>query len=82
DPTTLDSIVLFTDDQVHLKSTAALKIGAKLGGLYKISSLLLFIPRVIRDGVYDFIARNRYRWFGRQEACLLPRPEWQSRFLG
>lgn len=76
-----DSIILVDEDGVHLRSTAALRIGASLGFPYSIGRVAFIVPRVIRDSVYDLIARNRYRWFGRQDTCMLPTPEVRARFL-
>jgi predicted DCC family thiol-disulfide oxidoreductase YuxK len=42
----------------------------------------IIVPPFIRNFVYDFIARNRYRWFGKKESCMMPRPEWKQKFLG
>lgn len=82
DPRTLpDSIVLVDHDRVHLRSTAALRIAGMLGFPYSLLRLALVVPRPLRDGVYNFIARHRYRWFGRRDVCMRPRPEWASRFL-
>ncbi|OAV44095.1 thiol-disulfide oxidoreductase DCC family protein [Lewinella sp. 4G2] len=83
DPTTLDSLVLYQDGRAYLYSDAALGAGRELGGLYgKLARAGGFFPRFLRDGVYKFIARNRYRWFGKREECMLPRPEWKARFVG
>lgn len=77
----LDSVVLIHQGKAATKSKAAILLAQQLGGIYSAMSIFLIIPAPIRDIVYDFIARNRYRWFGRSSACLLPRPEWKSRFL-
>lgn len=81
DPAALDSIVLVKDKQAYQKSTAALETAASLGGIYGAATVFKVVPTFIRNAVYDFIARNRYRWFGRSEECWLPRPEWKERFL-
>lgn len=83
DPQKIDSIVLVEPNVAYyLKSTAALQIGKKLGSNYKLlSKILLLIPAFIRDAVYDFIARNRYRWFGKKAQCWIPNPELQKLFL-
>ncbi|TDQ31335.1 thiol-disulfide oxidoreductase DCC family protein [Zeaxanthinibacter enoshimensis] len=78
----LDSIILIEPSVAYYaKSDAALKIGQAFGGGWKLLALLEGIPRPIRDGIYDLVARNRYRWFGKKEACMIPTPELQSRFL-
>lgn len=79
--TPLASIVLIEDGRVYDRSTAVLRIVRRLSGLWPALSLLLAVPRPIRDVVYDWSARRRYRWFGRQDACRVPTPELQSRFL-
>jgi predicted DCC family thiol-disulfide oxidoreductase YuxK len=81
DPAELDSMVLIQNNKAYTKSSAALKTAEGLGGLYSAAGLFMLVPAFIRNGVYDFVARNRYRWFGRSEACWLPRPEWKERFL-
>jgi len=75
------SIVLIADEKVRTKSTAALKICGQLSGGWKLALIFLIIPRFIRDGVYDFVARHRYRWFGKRQECMLPAPELKKRFL-
>ncbi len=76
-----DSVVLVDGDRIFLRSDAPLEIAWHLGGLWKLFYALKIFPRFLRDAIYNWIARNRYRWFGRQEACMLPRPEWKERFL-
>jgi len=83
DPQELSSLVLLEDGIAYTKSDGALRTGALMGGWYRpLARLGQVFPRFLRDGVYDIIARNRYRWFGRQETCWLPRPEWKARFVG
>lgn len=76
-----DSIVLLDADGVHVRSDAALRIAAELGLPWSLLSIARIVPRVIRDAVYDYIARNRYRWFGRRDVCMLPAPGVADRFL-
>lgn len=76
-----DSLVLIADGKVYVKSSAALRIAGLLGFPWLLLKGGLIIPRFIRDAVYDFIARNRYRWFGKQEFCMMPSPELKSRFI-
>jgi len=52
-----------------------------LGGAWRLAALFRLVPRLLRDRLYRWIARNRYRWFGRREACMVPSPEMQGRFL-
>ncbi len=77
----LDSMILVEDGTYYTKSTAALKICKNLKGLWKVFSVLLVIPKPIRDFFYNIVARNRYKWFGKRETCKLPSPEERSRFL-
>jgi predicted DCC family thiol-disulfide oxidoreductase YuxK len=75
------AIVLVEGEQVFMRSTAALRIARRLSWPYPLLYPLLVVPRPIRDAVYDWIARNRYRWWGKLETCPLPTPEDRGRFL-
>jgi predicted DCC family thiol-disulfide oxidoreductase YuxK len=79
--TDLNSFVLIEGDKAYIKSTAALRIAKLAGGFWKILYGFIIVPRFIRDGVYNIIARNRYKWFGRREECMIPTPELKERFL-
>jgi predicted DCC family thiol-disulfide oxidoreductase YuxK len=81
-PPELASVLLVQGDRVYERSTAALRVARRLSGAWSLMSAFLIVPRPIRDAVYDWIARNRYRWFGRQDACRIPTPELRSRFVG
>lgn len=73
---------LFLDNgNIYTHSTGALRVLSHLGGGWKILSGLRVVPRFIRDGVYHFIARNRYRWFGKRESCMVPGEGVRERFL-
>lgn len=76
-----DSVVLIDGAGVHTQSTAALKIAARLRFPWPLLAILLIVPRILRDPMYAWVARNRYRWFGQQVACRIPTPERRSRFL-
>ncbi len=78
----IDSIILFENNEVYFKSSAALRIAGKLKGLWPLLKVLLIIPRFLRDPLYDFIARNRYRWFGKKEACMIPEKNLSYLFVG
>ncbi|WP_195570625.1 thiol-disulfide oxidoreductase DCC family protein [Paenibacillus sp. 1001270B_150601_E10] len=80
-PSHIESFVLIEHNKYYVKSTAALRICKHLKGLWKLCSILLIVPRPIRDAVYTFIAKRRYRWFGKKESCTLPSPEIRKRFL-
>ncbi len=82
DPQAVDSVILVEGDRWSKESDAALRIARELRGAWKALALLRVIPRPLRDAGYRLIARNRYRWFGRQETCWLPTPELRERFLG
>ena len=76
-----ESIVLCDSGRIYTKSTAALRILGILGPPWSFASILRLVPRFIRDAVYDVIARNRYRWFGRRDFCRIPTAEEESRFM-
>lgn len=77
----LDSFVLIEGDKAYTRSTAALRIAKITGGFWKILYALIIFPRFIRDAVYNLVARNRYRWFGKKDECMVPTPELRDRFL-
>ena len=77
----LTSLVLIEGDKFYVRSTAALRIARNLSGLWPLAYWFIIVPGFIRNYVYDFVARNRYRWFGREESCMLPTPDLQKRFL-
>ena len=82
DTTKIDSILLYTPKKgIVYKSTAALKIAAKLSFPINLMSIFFIIPTFIRNWVYDVIAKYRYKWFGKKEACMIPTPELKGRFL-
>ncbi len=77
----LSSIILVEGNNWYEESTAAMKIGRKLGGVSGLFSFFSIIPRQLRDVVYRWVARNRYRWFGKTDQCLLPTKDLRSKFL-
>ncbi|MGP0630554.1 thiol-disulfide oxidoreductase DCC family protein [Nitrospina sp. 32_T5] len=77
----LDSVVLVEGDRVSSKSTAALRIFRRLGGIWSLLWALRWVPLPVRDGIYEWIARNRYRLFGKKATCRIPSPEERTRFL-
>jgi predicted DCC family thiol-disulfide oxidoreductase YuxK len=82
DTSQTDSILLYSQKNgISERSTAALKIVRRLRFPFNILTVFLIIPNFIRNWVYDLIARNRYRWFGKQDACMIPTPELKSKFL-
>jgi predicted DCC family thiol-disulfide oxidoreductase YuxK len=76
-----DSILLLENEDCFSSSTAALRIARKLRFPWPLLYVGILIPRFLRDPIYAWIARNRYRWFGKKDACELPTPELKSRFL-
>lgn len=76
-----NSMILVDGEKFYTRSDAALRIGKELKGLYKLSGLLFAFPKFIRNSVYDFVSRNRYKWFGKQESCWLPTPELKEKFI-
>jgi predicted DCC family thiol-disulfide oxidoreductase YuxK len=77
----LDSVILVEDDKAYAHSTAALKIAKRLGGILSLAYALIIIPRPVRDFFYKLFAKNRYRLFGKKDACMIPTPEIRAKFL-
>ncbi len=77
----LNSFVLLQNGIIYTKSSAALKVAQQLSGIWKTLYIFNIVPKFIRDGVYGFIAKNRYKWFGKNESCPLPSPQLKQRFL-
>jgi predicted DCC family thiol-disulfide oxidoreductase YuxK len=78
----LDSFVLVEGDRASVGSTAGLRVLRLLGLPWSLLWILILVPRPIRDPLYGLIARNRYRWFGKREVCMVPTPDVRSRFVG
>ncbi len=78
----LDALVLIDGGKVYSRSTAALRMLKYLRFPWPLLTVLLLLPAFIRDPFYDLIARNRYQWFGKLDACPLPPPDFRERFLG
>lgn len=76
-----ETFVVVEDGECRRKSTAAIRIAEGLGGVYRLATLARVVPRPLRDAVYDFVARHRYRLFGKRETCMRPTPEIEDRFL-
>ena len=77
----VDTMLLVENDRCYTRSTAALRVFRRLKGLWKWWYGFIIIPGPLRDLVYRFIAGNRYRWFGKQDQCLIPSPGHEERFL-
>ena len=76
-----DSVVLIEGDRVYIHSTAALRIARRLSGIWSWFYIFIIVPRPIRDLIYKLIAKYRYKFFGRQEACMVPTQDVRARFL-
>ena len=81
-PQTYGSVVLIENSKAYLKSTAALRIARKLNGWWPLLYLFMVLPSFIRNRIYDWIARNRYRWFGRTDQCIRPTDQLRAKFIG
>lgn len=76
-----DSVVVIENEKAYTHSTAALKIAKGLGGVWSLAYAFVIVPKFIRDAAYNLIARNRYKWFGKKDACMMPTPEIKAKFL-
>jgi predicted DCC family thiol-disulfide oxidoreductase YuxK len=76
-----DSVLLVEDGKVFDRSLAALRLARHLSWPWKLVYAFVVVPRPLRDAVYKWIARNRYRWFGKRDVCRVPTPELRARFL-
>jgi predicted DCC family thiol-disulfide oxidoreductase YuxK len=74
------TFVLVSEGKVYTRSTAALRIAKHFRGAWQLLRVLWIVPRPLRDALYDFVARNRYSWFGKSDSCLVPTPELRARF--
>ncbi|WP_420601863.1 thiol-disulfide oxidoreductase DCC family protein [Flagellimonas sp.] len=82
DTSKVDSIILIEPGVAYFtKSDAALHIGKTFGGLWNALGIFTWIPKAFRDVLYDVIAKNRYKWYGKKDACMIPTPELQAKFL-
>lgn len=79
-PNTLNSFILFKDQQIYTHSTGALMVAKQLSGAWPLLYAFIIIPPFIRNAVYQFIANNRYKWFGKKESCAIPSPELKALF--
>lgn len=83
DPTALESVIVVRGGKVYRESSAALRIARSLSGGWPLLGYLGYVlPPFIRNAIYRWIARNRYKWYGKREACRMPTPEERSRFVG
>ncbi len=77
----INSFVLIENEQAFTRSAAALRVTKKLNALWPLLYGFMIVPKFIRDGVYNWVAKNRYKWFGKKDACMIPTPELKARFL-
>lgn len=77
----LDSVILLDEGTVYYKSSAALRIAKYCNGAWKLLYVFIIVPRFIRDFIYDIIAKNRYKWFGKKESCWIPTAELKNKFI-
>ena len=80
-PDNFDSFILIENGKAYKSSTAGLRLYNKLPWYWKWTQIFWIVPRPIRDAVYNLIARNRYRWFGKKDSCMIPSASIRSRFL-
>jgi predicted DCC family thiol-disulfide oxidoreductase YuxK len=81
DPSALHSILVLENGKLYERSDAALKIASGLKGPWRMLGIFRILPRFFRDWVYDLVAKNRYRVFGKQESCMIPEPGMKERFI-
>lgn len=77
----LQSFIFIENGKAYNKSSAALRVCKYLSGGWRLCYAFLIVPKFIRDGVYDFVAKNRYKWFGKREECMIPTQDMKARFL-
>lgn len=82
DPKQIDSIVLYEPGTAYFyKSSAAIEIAKELGGFISLIGVFRILPEALRNSIYDYVARNRYKWYGKKDNCMIPTPELKSKFL-
>ena len=81
DPDELETFVLLKQGRIYVRSDAALEIAKELDWPWRALAVLRVIPRMFRDPLYNVVARNRYRWFGKMDQCMVPTEEIRSRFV-
>jgi predicted DCC family thiol-disulfide oxidoreductase YuxK len=79
-PLDFSTIILWEEGRIFHRSTAALRIARGLPALWPLLYAFIIVPIFIRDGIYSWIAANRYQWWGKSASCLVPKPEWKNRF--
>ena len=80
--TKIDSIILYNPGVAYYyKFSAVIEICGELGGIYGMLSVFKILPEKLRNYIYDYIAKNRYKWYGKKESCMIPTPELKAKFL-
>jgi predicted DCC family thiol-disulfide oxidoreductase YuxK len=82
DSTDLDTIIYYSGEKFYFRSDAILQLSKKLSGLHKLLSAFMIVPKFLRDGIYSWIAKNRYKFWGKKETCRIPTAEEKQQFLG
>lgn len=78
----IDSIILYEPGVAYYyKSAAALEISKNLGGFFHFGTIFRIVPTGICNQIYDYVAKNRYKWYGKKESCMIPTTELKSKFL-
>ncbi|MBP6431922.1 MAG: thiol-disulfide oxidoreductase DCC family protein [Ferruginibacter sp.] len=77
----MKSFVFIDGGVAYTQSTAAIKVCKYLNGAWSLCKIFIIVPKFIRDGLYNWVAKNRYKWFGQKETCMIPTPEVKARFL-
>ena len=82
DTSETDSIILYEPNKgYYYKAEAAIRIAAGLGGVYKLMKFFSILPKGFNNAVYDYVAKNRYKWYGKKDECMIPTPEMKAKFL-
>lgn len=77
-----DSIILYEPGKAYYyKAEAAIKIAGAIGGIYKLMNVFFILPKGLNNMVYDYVAKNRYKWYGKKTECMIPTPEMKAKFL-
>jgi predicted DCC family thiol-disulfide oxidoreductase YuxK len=77
----LNTVILYDNGTIFTHADVPLEIARRLGGFWKLFLVFKIVPRILRNRLYNWVARNRYRWFGQRESCMIPTPELRQRFL-
>jgi predicted DCC family thiol-disulfide oxidoreductase YuxK len=82
DRSEIDSIILYNPSVAYYyKSSAVIEIAEELGGIYSLVSVFKILPEKLRNYIYDYVAKNRYKWYGKKDSCMIPTPELKAKFL-